>query len=73
MIIRAIDKCLKQAGNKRWPKTYWAFDIHGTILKPTFNKGEISTEFYPFAKEALQAISQRADVVRILFTCSYAE
>jgi hypothetical protein len=70
MITRAIETCFRSAKEKGWNKTYWAIDIHGTILKPTYNN-KISTEFYPYAKEALQLISQRTDIYKILFTCSY--
>lgn len=69
--LQAISKCLSDATTKGWGKTYWAFDIHGTILKPTFKPGVISTEFYPYAKEVMQLISRQSDIVRILYTCSY--
>jgi len=56
---------------KNWGKTYWAFDIHGTILKPNYEYGNIPKEFYPLAKETLQMISKREDVVMMLYTCSH--
>ena len=71
MITRVIENCMSNAKLKGWKKTYWAFDIHGTILKPTFKKGVVSSEFYPHAKEALQLISRQTNIVRILYTCSY--
>ena len=71
MISKAIENCLHQARIKSWPKTYWAFDIHGTILKPNYKRNEISREFYPHAKEVLQKLNIRKDIVRILYTCSY--
>lgn len=71
MITRVIENCFSNARLKGWNKTYWAFDIHGTILKPTFKAGVLSTEFYPYAKEALQLISRQSNIVRILYTCSY--
>ena len=71
MITRAIENCLSNARLKGWRKTYWAFDIHGTILKPTYEAGVLSAEFYPYAKEVLQLITQQRDIVRILYTCSY--
>lgn len=70
MITHAIENCFRLAKVKGWDKTYWAIDIHGTILKPTYNH-KISTEFYPYAKEALQLLSKRNDIYKILFTCSY--
>ena len=71
MITRAINNCINNARGKHWEKVYWAFDIHGTILKPTFQSGVLSTEFYPYAEEAMRYITQQKGVVRILYTCSY--
>jgi hypothetical protein len=71
MITRAIENCLRHAEEKKWDKTYWAFDIHGTILKPNYKRDEISREFYPGAVEAMQLITKRKDIIRILYTCSY--
>lgn len=73
MIRRAIANCLRHARERGWSKTYWAFDIHGTILKPNFQRNAISTVFYPYAREAMQLLSRRTDVVRILYTCSYPD
>lgn len=73
MIIRAIENCIRLAGEKNWEKLYWAIDIHGTLLKPNFNREEISKEFYPFARETMQLLSARKDIVKILYTCSYPE
>lgn len=73
MIIRAIQNCLNNAEAKHWEKTYWAFDIHGTILNPTFNRDVLSTEFYPFAREVMQLISKQKNIVCILYTCSYPD
>lgn len=71
MITRAIENCLRHAKERSWAKTYWAFDIHGTILKPNFKRDEISKEFYPQAKEVLRLLGLRKDIVKILYTCSY--
>ncbi len=71
MITKAIVNCLNHAKERKWDKTFWAFDIHGTILKPNYRRDSISTEFYPEAKEVMQMLSKRTDIVRILYTCSY--
>ena len=71
MITRAIENCLRLAREKKWNKTYWAFDIHGTILKPNYQRNEISKEFYPFAQEVMRLLGKRDDIVKILYTCSY--
>ena len=71
MITRAITKALHNARTKGWEKTYWAFDIHETMIVPNWQEGRIPTDFYPYAKEVLQLITQRKDVVRILYSCSH--
>jgi hypothetical protein len=59
---------------KEWYETYWAFDIHGTISLPDYRKTSKEIEYYPFAKETLQLISQtRPDIILILYTSSYPE
>ena len=72
-MIRWIDKMFKHAFEKEWYETYWAFDIHGTILVPTFRKDSYDSDFYPWAKETLQLISKRKDIVMIIYTSSYPE
>lgn len=71
MITRAIENAFRHADERSWVKTYWAFDIHGTILKPNHRKDVIATEFYPGAIEAMQMLSKRTDIIRVLYTCSY--
>lgn len=73
MIIRAIENCLRLAREKNWEKLYWAIDIHGTLLRPNFMRDQISKEFYPFAKETMQLLTKRTDIVKILYTCSYPD
>lgn len=54
-----------------WDKTYWFFDIHGTILKPNYTYGNTPKDFYPYAKEALQYICKLPDVCMVIYTCSH--
>jgi hypothetical protein len=71
MIIRAIENAFRHTKDRGWVKTYWAFDIHGTILRPNHRRDVIATEFYPGAIEVMKMLSKRTDIVRILYTCSY--
>jgi len=72
-IVRAIERqhfgALRK--HKSWDYTYWAFDIHGTIIVPNYKVGEIPTEFYPHALETLQMLSKRDDIVMYMYTCSH--
>ena len=71
-ILNAILKNHFEYKEKRgWDKTYWFFDIHGTILKPNYTYGNTPKDFYPYAKETLQFLSKLPDVCMILYTCSH--
>ena len=67
-----IQNAFTTARARGWDKTYWAIDIHGTILKPDYKK-DSAKEFYPLAEEVLQMLSNRPDVCLILYTCSYPD
>lgn len=72
-IVKWVDKMFVHANEKHWFKTYWCIDIHGTISKPDYRKRTKELLFYPFAKETLQLLSEREDVVLILYTSSYPD
>jgi len=71
MITKAMQKAFDLAKERSWEKTYWAFDIHETIIIPNYKYGDIPKEFYPFAKEVMQTISNREDICLIMYTCSH--
>ena len=53
-----------------WPEVYFCIDLHGTII-PSGKGSDDKTdalEFYPDAKEVLQWLSQRKDIILILWT-----
>lgn len=71
-IVRAIEiNHFEYKVKRNWDRTYWFFDLHGTVLKPNYSYGNTPTEFYPFAKETLQFISKCADIVMCIYTCSH--
>lgn len=73
MIIKWIEKMFKYSFSKEWYETYWAIDVHGVIFRPNHRRNSRYAEFYPFAKETLQILSNRPDIVLIMFTSSYPE
>ena len=73
MMTDWIQKMFKHSFEKQWFLTYWAFDIHGTILIPTFRKDSYDSDFYPYAKETLQLLTKREDIIMIISTSSYPE
>jgi len=71
MVTKAINRFYEQKKLRNWEIGYWAFDIHGTILKPNYELGNIPSQFYPMAKETLQLISKFKDITMLLYTCSH--
>ena len=59
------------AKRPKWKYTYWAFDLHGTVIKSNYEAGNIPREFYPHAKEVLQMLSKRDDIKMYMYTCSH--
>ena len=58
---------------KKWDYTYWFVDIHSTILKPTYKRGDIGGEYYAYAKEVLQGLTKDKAVKLVMYTCSHPE
>ena len=73
MITGWIDKMFEYSFKKEWFETYWAFDVHGVILKPNYRKNDFHAEFYPYAKETLQLLTKRKDIKMVMYTSSYPE
>jgi hypothetical protein len=71
MITKAIKNCFEMAIKRKWDKTYWVFDIHGTLIPPNYEDNNIPTNLYPFAEEAMVEITNRIDICPILYTCSH--
>jgi len=71
-----LKKMFKHSEEHQWFETYHAFDIHGVISKPDYRKTEkigeeFSINYYPYAKETLQLLSQRNDMILFIFSSSY--
>jgi hypothetical protein len=71
-VREAVNKAFSVARKRGWEYTYWAVDIHETVLVPTYSRVP-SVEFYPFAAEVLKDLTERPDVVLIMYTSSKAE
>lgn len=71
MITRAIRNALKRKEEKNWEKTYWAFDIHETMILPNWKIAKVPLQLYPHVLEVLHMLSGREDIVLFLYTCSH--
>ena len=68
-LVKTIKQTFKKLEEKYGPdeKMYIKVDIHETIMRPTHTT-EMSTEYYPFAVETLQLMSNHPRVCLILWT-----
>lgn len=66
-----IHNMFNHSFKKEWYETYWAIDLHGTVLEPSYNLNNREVSYYPYAKEVLQLLSNRDDIELIMWTSSY--
>ena len=71
MLIDSLNSCIDSAKKKNWNTCYIAVDLHGVVVKSNYRIDKLPTDFYPLAKETLQLLSQRSDIVLIMYTCSW--
>jgi hypothetical protein len=68
-----IEKSFRIMKKRGWDNIFIFVDIHETILKPNWNADTVPHEYYPYALEVLQNMSDRKDIRLILYTCSHEE
>lgn len=73
MNIFNIKRAFRMMKERGWDRIYWLIDLHDTVFEGDYRVGSVGGEFYPRAKEVLQRLSQREDVVLIIWSCSYGE
>lgn len=71
VIVQAILTQYEVARARRWDRTYWAVDLHGTLIRPNYRDDELSTDFYAHAVETMRLLTRRSDVILIMYTCSW--
>lgn len=70
-MVNAYINALNDAKHKHYGKIYIGCDIHSTILKPTYST-DLSNDYYPYAKEVMQILSNKNNICLILWSCSLA-
>lgn len=70
-----IQKTFEMKKAKGWPEIYFCIDLHGTIIPSghTESDQEEKLYFYPDAREVLQYLSARKDILMILWTSTPLE
>ena len=70
MIVDVFKRAFEIAAERNWDNLAIAVDLHGTVFIPTYST-TLSTEFYPYAKEALQKITAHGMLNMYMYTCSH--
>jgi hypothetical protein len=72
-IVAWVQKMFEHAFQKEWFETYWAIDLHGVVIYPNHTKDKKKVVYYPYAKETLQILTLRPDIIMFTYTASYPE
>lgn len=73
-IKKSFDSAYADMVRKGWTQRLYVFvDIHSTVLEPTYKENCKELNFYPKAKEALQLLSNRHDIVLTYYSCTPLE
>lgn len=70
-LIKTIKREYYHMKERGWDRIFLFFDLHGTVIKPNFQEGNVELDYYPYAKETLQLISDRDDLDLNIYTCSH--
>lgn len=71
-IGKAFEVAFNRKKEKNWEKIYVVVDIHDTILRACYENEE-TYSYYPYAREALQLMTNRDDICMILWSGCYDE
>lgn len=71
-IRKAFEAAFIRMREKNWEKIYVAVDIHDTILRACYDNEE-TYDYFPLAKETLQAMSLRQDICLILWSSCHRD
>lgn len=72
-MILNLDKAIKKNRDRGYEKLYWCIDLHDVIIPGTYTRNNEDRELYSYAKEVLQFLTAREDMVLILWTSSHKE
>lgn len=71
-IVNAFSK-KRIRGWDKWPRMYWAIDLHDVIIPGTYTRNNEGRKLYPMAEEVLQWLTHREDMCIILYTSSHTD
>ena len=71
-ITKPFELAFNRKIEKNWEKIYVIVDIHDTILRACYENEE-TFDYFPYAKEALQLMTNRDDICLILWSGCHKE
>jgi len=74
MIKNAIKTAFRKKKERGWgkyPRMFWAIDLHDVIIHGTYTLNNEGRELYPDGEEVLQWLTNRKDMCLILYTSSH--
>ena len=69
-IVKSFDAAFKRMKERNWEKIYVLVDIHDTVFEACYYDKE-EHKWYPYAKEALDIMTNAQQVSLILWTSTY--
>lgn len=70
-LIKTLDREYQHIKERGWDRIFLFFDLHGTVIKPNHEEGNVELDYYPYAKETLQLLSKQGDIDLNIYTCSH--
>lgn len=71
-VRKAFKDAFARSEAKGWDRIYVLVDVHGTVFKPSYHNEE-KYEFYAYAKEMLQLLTNWKSIKLIMWTSSTQE
>lgn len=69
-LIHALKKEWAKKQSRNWDKMYIAVDLHETVMMPSYRANEVEASIYTEAINCLQHLSNRSDIILIMWTSS---
>ena len=66
-LIKTIDREYRHMKERGWDRIFFFFDLHGTVIKPNFEVGNVELNYYPYARETLLLLTDKSSPESIKF------
>jgi len=70
-LLKTIDREYQHMDERGWDRIFLFFDLHGTVIQPNHEEGNVVLDYYPYAKETLLLLTDKENVDLSIYTCSH--